>query len=221
MDKQPSNIIGQSTSEKAMGQEQGKLLAEKESKINDDAASAVNKIAQNNKLVSLIPEITTGPLAKQITAIKNLTSSLGVNIGDPAPNQEFEKYAIKGALEGAKQIYGARLTNQDVMSQIASNPGSSMTEKALYQLIKYDNEIQQRLLDKQKSYYEYTGPKEQFEMHFNRNFPLAGVTAPVAGQTAAQSAPGLPTPTYAPQGQSISNLKPRPDGGYDYDRRSR
>lgn len=211
----PGFASGQSTSDKSFSQEQGKTLAEYEAKINSDAGAAQQKIVQNNKMLSLVPEITTGPFSKQVTTLKMLTRNVGVDIGDPSSNQEFEKFAIKGALEGAKQIYGARLTNQDVMSQIMSNPGSTMAEKALYQLIKYDTELQQHLLTKQAAYYDYQGPnKARFEMDFNREHPLMGIGAPKPGQTAQQSAPGAAIPTFAPPGSTT--LKPRPGGGYDY-----
>lgn len=206
--------VGQSTSDHAFANEQGKTLAEYESKINSDAGAAQQKIVQNNKMISMVPDITTGPFSKQVTTLKMLTRNLGVDIGDPSSNQEFEKFAIKGALEGAKQIYGARLTNQDVMSQIMSNPGSTMAEKALYQLINYDTELQQHLLTKQAEYYSYDGPKAQFEMNFNRSHPLMGIGAPKPGQTAQQSAPGAAVPTFTPA--SSTALKPRPGGGFDY-----
>ena len=101
------------------------------------------------------------------------------------------------------------------MSQIASNPGSTMADKALYQLLQYDTQIQQHLLDKQQAYYNYQGPnKARFEMDFNRDNPLMGVGAPKPGQTAQQSAPAAAIPTFAPAGSTT--LKPRPGGGFDY-----
>lgn len=209
---------GQTTMGKEMQMEQGKTAGEMEAKINNDANSAVAKIAQNNKMVSLIPEITTGPLSKQITTLKTLGQTLGINIGDPSNNQEFEKYAIKGALEGAKQIYGARLTNQDVQSQIMSNPGSNMSEKALYQLIKYDTIVQQRNLDKQKSYFEYQSdgkPLNQFEMHFNQSNPFMGVGAPNQGQSAQESAPAAQQ-SIAKAKSGNAKLKANPDGSFTY-----
>ncbi len=184
--------------ERSLAEHRGQTLASQEEKIQHDADSAIQKIAQNNKMVELIPSITTGGLAKQITTLRGIGQSLGINIGDPSSNQEFEKFAIKGALEGAKQIYGARLTNQDVMSQIASNPGSSMAEKALYQLIKYDNIQQQRNIDKRQAYFQYQGPKNQFGQWFDQTHPFMGIAAPGAGQTAAQSAPALEAPKTNP-----------------------
>lgn len=203
----PGFSAGQSTSDKSMAEHQGKTLADQEAEINHNAESAIQKIAQNNQMVNLIPSITTGPFAKQATTLKMLGNQLGINIGDPSSNQEFEKYAIKGALEGAKQIYGARLTNQDVMSQIQSNPGTSMADKALYQLIKYDNVQQQRNIDKRQAYFnEYKGPKNQFGMWFDQNHPFMGIAAPAAGQAAAQSAPAQGAPASAPKVIDFNSL---------------
>jgi hypothetical protein len=206
---------GQTTSGKKYQEEQGAAAGEQEKKINSDAAAAFQKIAQNNKMIELLPQITTGPLAKQVTTAKQLSQSIGIDFGDPASNQEFEKFAIKGALEGAKQIYGARLTNQDVMSQIASNPGTSMSEKAMYQLLKYDNIVQQRHLDMQKAYFTDEGPKQTFEMRFNQENPFMGITAPKVGESAATSAPGA-VMKEKPLPQVSSRLKPNGRGGFDY-----
>jgi hypothetical protein len=144
----------QTAQDKTYQESLGPKLAANEETMNTQADSALSKIAQNNKMIGLIPQIMTGALADKVTQLKTLTRSLGVDIGDPAPNQEFAKYAIKGALESAKQIYGGRVTNLDVMTQVQSNPGANIEEKAIYQLIKYDNVIQQRSLDKKNYYYK-------------------------------------------------------------------
>ena len=215
---QPGFSSGQTTVGNEMQKEQGKNAGELELRINNDANSAVSKIAQNNKMIGLLPSITTGPLSKQITTLKTLGTSLGVDIGDPSSNQEFEKMAIKGALESARQIYGGRLTNQDVNTQIASNPGSTMSAKAVYELIKYDNIVQQRTLDKQKAYFDWLHSGKstnEFEMNFNQSNPFMGVSSPKNGQSAASSAPGL-EPIVTKQKSSNAKLKANSDGSFSY-----
>ncbi len=167
--------------------------------VYDKGAHAIDKVAQNNKMIELLPSVTTGPLNKQITMIKNLGESLGINIGDPAPNQEFEKYAIQGALSAAKQIYGSRITNQDVTTQIMSNPGATMAEKAVYQMVKYDNEIQQRHIQKMSALKDYRasgGDLREFPVYFAEKYPFQGISAPASGE--AQDFRVVTPPLHAP-----------------------
>lgn len=178
--------VSQTPFNQALDKDEAGRVSKMTEDIYDKGTHAIDKIAQNNKLIELLPQVTTGPLNKQITMIKNLANSVGVDIGDPAPNQEFEKYAIQGALATAKQIYGARITNQDVMTQIASNPGATMAEKAAYQMLKYDNEIQQRHLQKMTALAEYRrggGDPREFQVYFAQKYPFQGITAPETGES--------------------------------------
>lgn len=180
----PSLGVSPSTFDKSLSEQEAGRVNDNIKEVETKGVTAIQKVASNNQMVDLLPQITTGPLNKQITLVKNIASSLGVNLGDPAPNQEFEKYAIQGALGAAKQIYGSRITNQDVTTQITSNPGATMTEKAIYQLLKYDNELQQQHIQKLSALQDYRNKGmdlRQFEPWFAQTYPYHGVTAPAAG----------------------------------------
>jgi hypothetical protein len=219
-------VTGAGTVQQKLQEEQGQSAATQEDKINLDAETALGKMANNKQMRSLLPSLTTGAFAKQVTAAKSVLQSMGItptddsgNIIDPSTNQEFEKYAIKGALESAKQIYGSRLTNQDVENQLKSNPGSTMSQKAMYQILKNDDLLQQRKLDAQHAYFnEYKGPPNQFQMWFDQRHPLNGLTAPTASKPAAETAysPPIPDLTQAPVIKKNPKLSSNPDGSFNY-----
>ena len=94
----PTIGMGQNTFDRELSTNQAKDASDMITEVNKNGAAAVQKIATNQKMLSLLPTITTGPAADRITAFKNLASSMGVDLGDPAPNQEFGKYAFQGAM---------------------------------------------------------------------------------------------------------------------------
>jgi hypothetical protein len=170
--------------------------------VQNKGVTAIQKVAANNKMIELLPQITTGPVNKQLTILKNAAQSIGVNIGDPAQNQEFDKFAVQGALQAAKQIYGSRITNQDVQTQIASNPGATMSEKAIYQMLQWDNQLQQQHIQKMSALKDYQaggGDVRQFEPWFAQKYPYQGVTAPAPGTSADFQVNTPPMPTTQPK----------------------
>ena len=218
---------GAGTVQQKLQEEQGKSAAAQEDKINLDAETALGKMANNKQMRLLLPDLTTGAFSKQVTAAKSVLQSMGItptdesgNIIDPSTNQEFEKYAIKGALESAKQIYGSRLTNQDVENQLKSNPGSTMSQKAMYQILKNDDLLQQRKLDAQHAYFnEYTGAPNQFQMWFDQRHPLNGLSAPTSNKPAAETAYSPPIPDLTQPKINVQKnpkLKANPDGSFNY-----
>lgn len=173
--------IGQSTQDKALADKRAGNIGDLEQDINDKAASAQAKLANNQKLLQLVPSITKGPLSGHITDAKNLLNSLGWTGPDPTNNQEFEKYAMQAALESAKQVYGNRITNADLMSLPHWNPSANMTENAIRTIIDTDNIKQNRLLQRQQVYNAYReqgGDLNQFPAYFAKNYPEQGISAP-------------------------------------------
>lgn len=172
--------IGQSTMDKALSEKRAGNVADMEQDITDKASSAQAKLANNAKIQALVPQITTGPFAGNMTKAKSVLNSLGWTGADPTNNQEFEKYAMQAALESAKQVYGNRITNADLMSLPHWNPSDSMTTNALNAIIDSDNIKQGRLLQRQNVYNEYRnqgGDLNQFSSYYNKNYPEQGVSA--------------------------------------------
>ena len=193
----PTIGMGQSTFDRELNTNQAKDASDMITEVNKNGAAAVQKIATNQKMLSLLPTITTGPAADRITAFKNLASSMGVDLGDPAPNQEFGKYAFQGAMQAGKQIYGSKITNADLQALITNSPGTSMEEKASRALIQFDNELQARNIQKMTALQDYQksgGDMHYFSPWFEQNFPYHGVAAPQPGQ----SQQGVNIPPVAP-----------------------
>lgn len=193
--------VGQSTMDKELAGNRAKQVGDMETDINDSAANAINKKASNVKMLQMLPDVTTGPLAGKVTFLRNLANGLGVSgIKEPTTNQEFDKYAIQNALAAAKQIYGARLTNQDVQTQLNSSPGATLTEKANNYLIGLDNIKQDRAIQRQTVYQKVRSipgaDLTQFPAYFNQNYPDQGISAQTSVAPGAEapisSNPGLP-----------------------------
>jgi hypothetical protein len=175
-----SGFIGQSTQDKALGEKRAGNIGEMEQDINDKAASAQTKLATNQKMMQLLPNVTTGPLADRITAGRNMLHSLGWTGPDPTNNQELEKYSMQAALENAKQVYGNRITNADLQSLPHWNPSATMTENAFRTVLDADNTRQSRMIQKQTAYNDFrnkNGDLNQFPSWFNQNYPEMGVSA--------------------------------------------
>ncbi|MDE2471354.1 MAG: hypothetical protein KGL35_22135, partial [Bradyrhizobium sp.] len=96
---QPAPGIGQSTQDKVMLQEQGKQWATLQTQAQEDAQTANDALVRHQKMLDLLQsgQVHFGPVSNQITELKNVAKEFGVNLGDPAPNQEFGKYAYQAA----------------------------------------------------------------------------------------------------------------------------
>lgn len=187
-----NNGYGMTPQEKKISEGRGENVVVDEKTINSEAASAQQKMVRNNKMLELLPKSELGPLSERITNFKSLLNEMGLAVPgkDPTDTQMLNKYSRQGAIEGAKQAFGPRISNLEVDNLIQSSPGRDLTEKANAALIKFDNIIQQRKMMKQSEYYKYINQGQdpsQFEPYFTQNFPLEGVSAPKEGK------PGMPS----------------------------
>ena len=181
---QPAPGIGQSTQDKVMLQEQGKQWATLQTQAQSDAQSANDALVRHQKMLELLQsgKVSFGPLSQQITDIKNIGKEFGVNLGDPAPNQEFGKYAYQAATSVMKKIYGGRITESEVKQQIQNNPGTTLAEKANYALLKL--QIHQDRIDMAKpqilqGYLQHGGSPFAFNSWFASKIPNpAGIKGP-------------------------------------------
>lgn len=205
---------GQTPQEKKLSESRGENIASSEKKINEEADLALNKIVQNNKMIGLLPQVELGPLSARITNFKAMMKEMGINLPgkDPTSSQEYEKYAYQGAIAGAKQAFGARITNLEVDTLIKSSPGRNITEQANNALLKFDNIVQQRKLDRQSKFYQYQGQGgdlNQFDSWYNQNSPLEGMSAPKTGESADQSAPSVAPNKALTTQQIVDELRKR------------
>ncbi len=213
-----AGALGAIAQAKEQGSTTGKTNVDIRSQIDADAANAMQKMSQNNRMQQLLDtgEISLGPLAKQVTFTKNLYGQItGRNdLGaDPTNTQEYQKYAYKGAIQVAKTAFGGRISTKEVEMTISSMPGTNLTEKANRAMLYFDNLANNRDLTKQSTFYTQTGkgmPIQNFNPWFNQNYPLNGVAAP----TLDNNGKPVPNPTAeaqaAQQTAGISALDTRP-----------
>ena len=181
---QPAPGIGQSTQDKVMLQEQGKQWATLQTQAQEDAQTANDALVRHQKMLDLLQsgQVHFGPVSNQITELKNVAKEFGVNLGDPAPNQEFGKYAYQAATSVMKKIYGGRITESEVKQQIQNNPGTTLAEKANYALLKL--QIHQDRIDMAKpqilqGYLQHGGSPFAFNSWFASKIPNpAGIKGP-------------------------------------------
>lgn len=181
-----AGALGSIAQSKEQGSVTGKENVGIRTQIDTDASNAMQRIAQNNRMLELLNtgQISLGPLAKQVTFTKNLYGQItGRNdLGtDPTDTQEYQKYAYKGAIQVAKSAFGGRISTKEVEMTINSMPGTNLTEKANQAMLYFDNLANNRDLTKQSLFYTQTGkgmPTENFNPWFNQNYPLNGVAAP-------------------------------------------
>jgi len=203
--------IGQSTQDKALSEKRAGTVAEMEQDINDKAASAQAKLANNKKLLELLPTVNTGPMSEQLAKAKNFLHQVGWTGADPSNFQELQKIMQQSALESAKQVYGNRITNADLMTLPMWTPSATMTENALKVIVGMDNLQQERNLQRQTVYNEYRnqgGDLNQFPSYFNRNYGNQGVAATSSVEPGAK-----PVITPSPSASSAKVFRYNPSTG--------
>lgn len=173
--------MGQTTFDQAMQGEQAKDAGELAKKFGGEASIANQRMALNNQALSLVDQADTGPGATQIADIKNLlTSRFGVSEdafqNTPTSTQVLNKDLLNAATQKAKQIYGARMTQSEVMLQIHEGaPNVDFTKGAIKFLLNTDNKGAQYSIQQANDlgkYVQMGGDPQQFEGWYAKSFPL-------------------------------------------------
>lgn len=151
-------------------------------KYGQEADLADQKIALNEQAMKELSSAELGPLSDTLTKYRGTLKELGVPdslIGGDSvtPTQELRKYLVNNAIQGARQLYGNRMTQQEVqMQKEESNPSDKMTLQAVQDLVKFQNiqnqYAKQRALDYDK-YVQRGGDPRRFESWYATNFPLS------------------------------------------------
>ncbi len=177
---------------------------ELQNKLADDASLADQKQQYNAQAIKALPNAEVGPLSDWLTTNRarlleaGIPASLIPEAGTVTPTLELNKYLKNTALQGARQIYGSRMTQTEVKLQTDEmSPSAHMTRDAIASLIAQDqirnSYAKQRAQDYQR-YFGQGGDPLQFESWYARNRPLT--------RFAAQSQ----TPSAA-----LDRLKQRPE----------
>jgi len=150
--------------------------------FGNEAVLANQQMQYNNEAAKALPSADVGPLSEWMTTNRAKLLQLGVppsmipESGTVTPTLELNKYLKNAALQGAKQLYGARMTQNEVRLQTEEmSPSASMTRDAINSLIQQGNMQSKYLLQRGKDFQMYMakgGDPGQFESWYSNARPL-------------------------------------------------
>lgn len=174
--------VGQSTYQETIAKQQGEAAAKLSEKYGAQADVANQRKALNNQALGLIDKADTGPMAGTIADVKNwLVSRAGVPEGDfentPTATIALQKDLLNAATQRAKQQFGSRITQQEVMLMLSKgSPNVDMTKEAMKYLIGSDNIAADYSVQQSNDlgrYLQHGGDPMRFEGWHAQAFPMA------------------------------------------------
>jgi hypothetical protein len=151
--------------------------------FGNESVLANQQLQYNNQAAQALPSAEVGPLSEWLTTNRAKLLQLGVpasvipESGTVTPTLELNKYLKNAALQGAKQLYGARMTQNEVRLQTEEmSPSASMTRDAIQSLIQQNNMQSRYLLQRGKDFQQYMqrgGDPSQFESWYSNARPLS------------------------------------------------
>ncbi len=150
--------------------------------FGQEADLADQKMNYNREALAALPTAEVGPVSEFLTENRAKLAEWGVpaslvpGSGSVTPTFELNKNLLNSALQGAKQIYGARMTGNEVMLQKnEASPSVTTSRDAIQSLIQQDNAknsyFKQRASD-YGAYVQKVGDPTRFESWYSSNFPL-------------------------------------------------
>ncbi len=184
--------VGQTTFDAAMASHQAEAASKLSEKYGQKADDANNRIALNNQASALIDKADTGPMAAQIGDVKNwLVSRFGVPEGDfentPSATAALQKDLVQAATQRAKQQFGSRITQSEVMLMLTKGaPNVDMPKAAMKYLVDTDTAMAKYTMQQGSDlgrYLQQGGDPQQFESWHAQAFPASHALEDVKLQT--------------------------------------
>jgi hypothetical protein len=154
-------------------------------------ALADQQLQYNAQALKALPNAEVGPMSEWLTTNKQRLVEAGVpasvipDSGTVTPTLELNKYLKNAALQGARSIYGNRMTQNEVQLQTQEmSPSTHMTAGAIQSLIQQGNiqaQYQKQRAADYSNYRSMNGDPQQFESWYATNRPLTRFAA--AAQT--------------------------------------
>jgi hypothetical protein len=195
--RQEPQGIGQSTYQHQQSTHEAEAAAKLSEKYGTQAEAANQRLAFNNQALDLVDKADTGPYAANIANVKNLlVSRFGVPEGDfqntPTSTIALQKDLVNAATQKAKQQFGARITQSEVMLMLSkAAPGVDMTKAAIKFLVNSDNatlKYQQQQANDLGKYLQNGGDPYRFEAWYSSKFPMTNAVEQVQMNPSKQSA---------------------------------
>jgi len=175
--------MGQSTFDKRMSEENATSSQKLSEKYGAQADAANNRLALNQQALSLVDQADTGPLAARTADVKNWISKFvpGVKESDfentPSATIALQKDLVNAATQKAKQQFGSRITQSEVMLMLTRGaPNVDMTKAAIKYLIGTDiaqSQYQIKQANDLGRYLSSGGDPMRFEGWYAMNFPAS------------------------------------------------
>lgn len=163
----------------------------KDKELSDQYGAASHLADQqlefNRRAMAALPNAETGPMSEFLTNNRarlieaGVPASLIPGSGTVTPTLELNKELLNAALQGARAIYGNRMTQNEVKLQTEEmSPSSHMMADAIASLVGQGN-VQANYAKQQASdYARYTsagGDPMQFEQWYSQNRPISEFAA--------------------------------------------
>jgi len=156
--------------------------AELSSQYGKESDLADQKLQYNAEAVKALPAAETGPMSEWMTENRAKLLEWGVpesmvpGSGKVTPTMELNKNLKQSALQGARAIFGSKMTQMEVRLQHEElSPSTSMTKDAISSLMQQDNIKQQYAKQRSEDYGKYVqqgGDPLRFESWYAKTFPL-------------------------------------------------
>jgi hypothetical protein len=180
--------MGQTTFDKTMAEQQGGVATKLVEKYGAVADAANQRIALNNQALALVDKADTGPKAALIGDVKNwLVSRFNVPESSfentPSATIALQKDLLNAATQRAKQQFGSRITQSEVMLMLSrGSPNVDMPKAAIKYLIDSDNAMSKYGIQQSADlgrYLQQGGDPMRFEGWHAQAFPAAHVLGDV------------------------------------------
>jgi hypothetical protein len=186
-------------------QEAGKKDGELSTQYGKEADLADQKMQYNAESVKALAGAETGPSSEWLTEHRanlmewGVPASLIPGSGKVTNTMELNKNLKQSALQGARAIFGNRMTQMEVKLQHEElSPSTSMTKDAIASLMQQDNIKQQYAKQRAQDYgtfVQHGGDPLRFESWYSTKRPLtrfaAQATTPQAAVQRLQQKPDL------------------------------
>ena len=189
--------MGQSTYDKQTAEHQAEATSKLAEKYGSQAQSADQRLAFNNQALDLVDKADNGTYATKIADVKNfLTSRVGIPEdrfqNTPSATLALQKDLVSAATQRAKQQFGSRITQNEVMLMLNKGaPNADMTKASIKYLLQSDNAqlgyAKQQAQDFGK-YMQNGGDPYRFDSWYSSNFPMTKAIEGVQLKTGTPSA---------------------------------
>ena len=189
---------GMTPYQKGTSENQAKAALEMTNKYGEVAAQGNQRKAFNDQALSLVDSADTGYGAAKYAEVRNALHRIFPSMGfDPSDTVALQKDLVNAATQKAKQQFGARITQSEVMLMLQkAAPNADMPKAAIKYLLNSDNaqlDYQTQQANDLNRYLSQGGDPQKFESWYAKAFPL----------TKALSGVHLEQPKGAPAKQSL------------------